>query len=153
MKTLRLLGMTLLATLFCLNFVACSSDDDDAVGNSNPNDIVGTWTGTENTTYSVEEVTVIFYEDGTGVYTSKFKERGDDYWDVESERFEYEWDRRTKDGIAYFYDPEYDDVDEEYFYIRDKRLNFDYFELEKVGYDYDKEYDDDYSWDDDYYYW
>lgn len=40
MKTLRILGTTLLITVLCLNFTACSDDDDDGV---NVNQLEGTW--------------------------------------------------------------------------------------------------------------
>ncbi len=39
MKTLRLIGTTLLMVVLCLNFTACGDDDDD--DSSNP--LVGVW--------------------------------------------------------------------------------------------------------------
>ena len=44
MKTLRLIGTTLLMVVLCLNFTACGDDDDDDP--SNP--IVGVWQNDES---------------------------------------------------------------------------------------------------------
>lgn len=40
MKTLRLIGTTLLMVVLCLNFTACSDDDDDEITSDN---LVGRW--------------------------------------------------------------------------------------------------------------
>lgn len=42
MKTLRLIGMTLLAVVMCMNFVSCGDDDDDDK-NDNAVSLVGKW--------------------------------------------------------------------------------------------------------------
>lgn len=180
MKTIKLIGMTLLATLFCLNFAACSSDDsNNGAGNTDPNNIVGTWQGGYSSYYYSEEVTITFYENGRGTAISKMKEYGyDSHLEVEKINFEYEMINK-KEGIAYVEvdDDYYDETRTFYFYIRSKRLYFDDYVLEKVGYnykdeygddyddeygdeyddeygdDYDDEYGDDYDWNDDYYYW
>ena len=59
MKTLRLIGMTLLMVMLAVNFTACSDDEDE------PNSpIVGTWIGGE-VGFNSEE-TLIFNNNGTG---------------------------------------------------------------------------------------
>lgn len=40
MKTLRLIGMALLAVVLCVNFTACSDDDDESLATEN---LEGTW--------------------------------------------------------------------------------------------------------------
>ena len=40
MKTLRLIGTTLLMVVLCLNFTACGDDDDDEITSDN---LVGRW--------------------------------------------------------------------------------------------------------------
>ena len=44
MKTLRLIGTTLLMVVLCLNFTACSDDDDEVTGLT-IDQVVGTFTG------------------------------------------------------------------------------------------------------------
>ena len=61
MKTLRLIGMAVIAVIMSVNFAACSDDDEDK-GSSNP--IVGTWQEDEgNGNYFVWK----FNADGTGI--------------------------------------------------------------------------------------
>ena len=51
MKTLRFIGMALLAVVLCVNFAACSDDDEDA---ALPSSLAGTeWTGTDPYGYVV----------------------------------------------------------------------------------------------------
>lgn len=64
MRTFRLLGMALLAIVMCVNFTACSSDDDEK--EETGTNIVGTWKYTSS-------------EDGTGSFT--FKSNGGLVWD------------------------------------------------------------------------
>lgn len=45
MKTLRFIGMAIIAVVISVNFVACSSDDDENESNS---PLVGTWVNIEN---------------------------------------------------------------------------------------------------------
>lgn len=60
MKTLRLIGATLLMVVLCVNFAACGDDDDDEKAS-----IVGTWKAeTANGGGYVEYFT--FNSDGTG---------------------------------------------------------------------------------------
>ena len=40
MKTFRLIGMALFAIMMCVNFTACSSDDDEKNFESS---LIGTW--------------------------------------------------------------------------------------------------------------
>ena len=46
MKTLRFIGMAIIAVVISVNFVACSSDDDDENESNSP--LVGTWVNIEN---------------------------------------------------------------------------------------------------------
>ena len=75
MKTLRLIGMTLLMVVLCLNFTACGDDDDDDP--SNP--IVGVWQNDDEGEHlrwtfrndgSGEEH--LFYDDDSESYTYQF---------------------------------------------------------------------------------
>jgi len=63
MRTLRLIGTTLLMVALCLNFTACGDDDDD------DNPIVGTWLNSSGNV----TMTWTFKANGTGV------EKYDDY--------------------------------------------------------------------------
>ena len=53
MKTLRFIEMALLAVVLCVNFAACSDDDDEP---QTPSNLIGTvWVGTNpNTGFEVE---------------------------------------------------------------------------------------------------
>ena len=46
MKTLRFIGMAIIAVIMSVNFVACSSDDDDENKSDSP--LVGTWIMTKS---------------------------------------------------------------------------------------------------------
>lgn len=46
MKTLRFIGMAIIAVVMSVNFVACSSDDDDENESNSP--LVGTWIMTKS---------------------------------------------------------------------------------------------------------
>lgn len=46
MKTLRFIGMAIIAVIMSVNFVACSSDDDDENKSDSP--LVGTWMMTKS---------------------------------------------------------------------------------------------------------
>lgn len=73
MKTLRFIGMTLLATILSMNFIACSDDKKTPF----PNSIAGTkWSGTDPYDYIID---VVF-----GTSTCKIKVQkpdGSDYYD------------------------------------------------------------------------
>ena len=44
MRTLRFIGMAIVAVIMSVNFAACSDDDDeDNNGNNGNNPLVGTW--------------------------------------------------------------------------------------------------------------
>ena len=58
MKTLRLIGTTLLMVVLCLNFTACGDDDDDDP--SNP--LVGVWQNDDEG----EHLRWTFRNDGSG---------------------------------------------------------------------------------------
>lgn len=73
MKTLRFIGMALLAIVLCVNFSACSDDDEDSL----PSSIAGTeWTGNDPYGYIIN-VTVgtstceieVNKPDGSNYYT------------------------------------------------------------------------------------
>lgn len=86
MKTLRLIGMALIAIVMSVNFVACSDDDDE-------NPLFGTWVSvyTENSVEYKEVET--FNSDGTG--SSAYYENGK--IDKEGVRnFKYAFDESTK---------------------------------------------------------
>ena len=76
MKTLRFIGMAIVAIIMSVNFVACSDDDDD-------NPIVGTWRSeVDNYGYSDSYT---FNADGSGIW-QEFK----DNKQTDSESFKYE---------------------------------------------------------------
>lgn len=52
MKTLRLIGMALIAVIMCVNFVACSDDEDES---GNAASLIGTWKIEKVATNGVEE--------------------------------------------------------------------------------------------------
>ena len=58
MKTLRFIGMAIVAIIMSVNFAACSDDDED---DNNP--LIGTWINSEGNT----TMTWIFKANGTGV--------------------------------------------------------------------------------------
>ncbi|GCB33424.1 lipocalin family protein [Bacteroides faecalis] len=73
MKTLRILGTTLLITVLCLNFTACSDDDDDEDNRPLSEKIVGHW--------------VLTYEEG---------------FIKEANYPDHEWSHAPKDEYEYF---------------------------------------------------
>ena len=84
MKTLRFIGMAIVAVIMSVNFAACSDDDDEGTNGSNP--LVGTWI----CDYGTEVVAWKFNTDGTGV--EQFSEGGqpDDIYP-----FIYTYDAKT----------------------------------------------------------
>lgn len=77
MKTLRFIGMALLAVVLSMNFAACSDDEEKAPF---PNSIAGTeWAGTDSYDYIID---VVF---GTSTCKIKVQEPdGSDYYDSTS---------------------------------------------------------------------
>ena len=65
MKTLRLIGTTLLMVVLCLNFTACGDDDEE-------NSIVGTWKSEVADSYGYT-VAFTFNSDGSGIW-EEFKD-------------------------------------------------------------------------------
>ena len=59
MKTLRFIGMALVAIIMSVNFVACSDDDDE-------NPLVGTWVNIENRSSVEYKDVMTINADGTG---------------------------------------------------------------------------------------
>lgn len=65
MKTLRYIGMTLLAVVLCVNFAACSDDDEDDT-QVTPATLAGTtWKITSSDENGMEGATFTFKNDGT----------------------------------------------------------------------------------------
>lgn len=73
MKTLRLIGMAIVAVIMSVNFTACSDDDDEGEGKSLSEKLVGHW--------------VLTYEEGF----------------IKEENYpDYEWSHEPKDEYEYF---------------------------------------------------
>ena len=64
MKTLRFIGMAIIAVIMSVNFVACSSDDNDENENNSP--LVGTWVNIENKNSMEYKEVMTINENGTG---------------------------------------------------------------------------------------
>lgn len=64
MRTLRLIGMTLLTVMLAVNFMACSDDDKDE-----ESFIIGTWVSENTVGNGRYTYTVIFNSDGSGTWT------------------------------------------------------------------------------------
>ncbi len=62
MKTLRFIGMAIVAIIMSVNFAACSDDDEE--GNNGNNPLVGTWIDDDG---SYEAIIWKFNADGTGI--------------------------------------------------------------------------------------
>ena len=65
MKTLRFIGMAIIAVIMSVNFVACSSDDNDENENNSP--LVGTWVNIENKNSMEYKEVMTINENGTGL--------------------------------------------------------------------------------------
>lgn len=78
MKTLRFIGMALLAIVLCVNFAACSDDDDEP---QTPSNLIGTvWIGTNpNTGFEVE----VSIKNDTKCIVSVYKPNSTDLYDQE----------------------------------------------------------------------
>lgn len=78
MKTLRFIGMALLAVVLCVNFAACSDDDDEP---QTPSNLIGTvWIGTNpNTGFEVE----VSIKNDTKCIVSVYKPNSTDLYDQE----------------------------------------------------------------------
>lgn len=72
MKTLRFIGMAIVAIIMSVNFVACSDDDDD-------NPIVGVWQNDDED----EHLRLTFNADGTGEEYL--------FWDNDSESYRHQF--------------------------------------------------------------
>ena len=64
MKPLRFIGMAIIAVVISVNFVACSSDDDDENESNSP--LVGTWVNIENRNSVEYKDVMTINADGTG---------------------------------------------------------------------------------------
>lgn len=90
MKTLRFIGMALLAVILCVNLAACSDDDEPEQGN---NPLIGTWIS-EPSTVDIQHsyYRIVFNSNGTA--TGSFMgSDGVDYGDV---NFNYTYDESTQ---------------------------------------------------------
>ena len=68
MKTVKFIGTALMIVLMCINFVSCSSDDNE-MGNYKEL-IVGIWLTPD------DENSIIFYDNGTGVSLEEGENEG-----------------------------------------------------------------------------
>ena len=89
MKTLRFIGMAIVAIIMSVNFVACSDDDDD-------NPIVGVWQNDDED----EHLRLTFNADGSGEEYL--------FWDNDSEsyrhQFTYTYDSATSTLVITYED-------------------------------------------------
>ena len=78
MKTLRFIEMALLAVVLCVNFAACSDDDDEP---QTPSNLIGTaWVGTNpNTGFEVE----VSIKNDTKCVVTVYKPNSTDLYDQE----------------------------------------------------------------------
>lgn len=78
MKTLKFIEMALLAVVLCVNFAACSDDDDEP---QTPSNLIGTvWVGTNpNTGFEVE----ISIKNDTKCVVTVYKPNSTDLYDQE----------------------------------------------------------------------
>jgi len=86
MKTLRFIGMALVAIIMSVNFVACSDDDDE-------NPLVGTWVNIENRNSMEYKEVMTINENGTGssaIYTNGQLDKDG------IENFRYTYDENSK---------------------------------------------------------
>lgn len=67
MKTLRLLGMALIATVMCVNFAACSSDDDEIIKDDD---------GVITNEKKLVEMKEVYEKDGTNVKAFSYDSKG-----------------------------------------------------------------------------
>ena len=81
MKTLRFIGMALVAVIMSVNFVACGDDDED---DNNP--LIGTWINSEGNA----TMTWTFKANGTGVEKYDDNEAGSELHEVYSFTYTYD---------------------------------------------------------------
>lgn len=92
MKTLRLIGTTLLMVVLCLNFTACGDDDDDDP--SNP--LVGVWQNDEGH----EHLRLTFNANGTGEEYLFYDDDSESY----RHQFTYTYDSATSTLVITYED-------------------------------------------------
>ena len=81
MKTLRFIGMAIVAIIISVNFAACSDDDED---DNNP--LIGTWINSEGNA----TMTWTFKANGTGVEKYDDNESGSELHEVYSFTYTYD---------------------------------------------------------------
>ena len=81
MKTLRFIGMAIVAIIMSVNFAACSDDDED---DNNP--LIGTWINSEGNA----TMTWTFKANGTGVEKYDDNEAGSELHEVYSFTYTYD---------------------------------------------------------------
>ncbi len=81
MKTLRFIGMAIVAIIISVNFAACSDDDED---DNNP--LIGTWINSEGNA----TMTWTFKANGTGVEKYDDNEAGSELHEVYSFTYTYD---------------------------------------------------------------
>jgi len=95
-KTLRFIGMVLMAVLVSVSFAACSSDDDDD-NVSGSSSIVGSWKQTNS--YGTV-ITLTFNSNKTGVVTYAFYD-DERLTGSKTENFEYVYDSTEQEVKIY----------------------------------------------------
>ena len=83
MRTLRFIGMAIIAVIMSVNFTACSDDDEDETA-TNP--LIGTWQEVDNPNYNIWT----FKADGTGTEQEYYQGNWEDPYS-----FTYTYDSKT----------------------------------------------------------
>ena len=109
MKTLRLLGMALIAVFMCGNFTACSSDDDGDSNKSTIELLKGTWfdEDEEDYPYFIMENEYLYFSPNTSTVTTN---RG--------LKYKYTFDSQTNIITCYQYDFEEHSYSNEAIYFK-----------------------------------
>ncbi|WP_044266488.1 hypothetical protein [Bacteroides timonensis] len=105
MKTLRLIGMAIVAVIMSVNFAACSDDDEEETP-TNP--LIGTWYEEPDTNGNYMVST--YNADGTGsekeYYQGKFEE---------PYSFTYSYDKNTSIVTLHYVEEGYEDETDKYY--------------------------------------
>lgn len=134
MRTFRLIGMALIAMLMCVNFTACSSDDDENDANSTIELLQGVWYDayTDGHHYFIVEKDHCYSGDKPStVYAG--------------EKYKYTFDSKTNMMSCYYYDKEENKYSDEAWYIRiksisDTKLILELFDEDNQTFDDTREY-------------
>lgn len=123
MRTFKLIGMALLA--MCVNFTACSSDDDEDNGNSTVSLLEGIWFNGENEDYPyfIVEKGYCYASENTSIVTSGNS----------GEKYKYTFDSKTNIMTCYQYDFEESKYFNEADYFRVKSISATNLTLEVLN--------------------